>query len=397
MTEQSSPAHLVPGPHLDRKQQIRLAAAALLVSVLMFGVAPWLWGRITAPPVAPAAASDDGTFAATDKQWQTLRFETARTQTYQNGVVTDGKITVDDDRTTQVFSPFTGRVTRIFVQVGDRVRAGAPLFAVVANEAAQSDADILSAGVTLKAAEAEEERLRDLVQHQGAAQKDLEAAQVNLASAHAALNAARARRSALGGSIAHGEALVKAPVAGVVTQRLIGLGQNLASASGGAATQAFTISNFDKVWVVGNLREEDADKARVGQPAEVRLLVDPDRPIAARVDYVAPMLDPASRRLTVRASLDNVSGVLKPEMYASFRLLTGGERTVLSVPESAVIYEGATARVWVAQPARHRLALRPISTGASFDGRVEVTSGLKDGETVVTAGSLFIDRGAKAD
>ncbi|HZV09714.1 MAG TPA: hypothetical protein VFF94_08135, partial [Novosphingobium sp.] len=60
-------------------------------------------------------------------------------------------------------------------------------------------------------------------------------------------------------------------------------------------------------------------------------------------------------------------------------------------------YEGATARVWVAQPSGHRLALRAIGTGATFDGRVEITAGLQAGETVVTAGSLFIDRGAKAD
>lgn len=397
MNDHPSQNGSLPGPQLDRKQQVRLATAAVLGSVLLFGVAPWLWNHLFAQAEAVAPASADGTFLATDKQWQTLRFETAHRQVFQNGVTTDGKIAVDDDRTTQVFSPFTGRVTRIFAKVGDTVRAGTPLFAVVANEAAQSDADILSAGMALKAAVAEEHRQRDLAQHQGAAQKDLEAAEVNLASAQAAMNAARTRREALGGGIAHGEGLVRAPVAGLVTQRLIGLGQNVASASGGGATQAFTISDFGKVWVVGNLREEDADKARPGQPAQVSLLADPGRVLSARVDYVAPTLDPASRRLTVRATLDNHDGMLKPEMYASFRLLTGGERTMLSVPESAVIYEGATARVWVAQPGKHRLALRPVTAGASADGRVEITGGLNDGEVVVTAGSLFIDRGAKAD
>ena len=67
------------------------------------------------------------------------------------------------------------------------------------------------------------------------------------------------------------------------------------------------------------------------------------------------------------------------------------------MPESAVIYEGSTARVWVARPKDHRLLLRPVSAGSTVDGRVEILSGLQDGETVVTEGSLFIDRGAKAD
>ena len=98
-----------------------------------------------------------------------------------------------------------------------------------------------------------------------------------------------------------------------------------------------------------------------------------------------------------RAVLDNRDGRLKPEMFASFALLTGGAQTMLSVPESAVIYEGDTARVWVARASDRHLGVRPVITGATVDGRVQITDGLKDGETVVTAGSLFIDRGAKAD
>ena len=109
------------------------------------------------------------------------------------------------------------------------------------------------------------------------------------------------------------------------------------------------------------------------------------------------MLDPVSRRLTARAVLDNRDGRLKPEMYASFALLTGGGQTMLSAPESAVIFEGSTARVWVARASDHHLGVRAVRTGATVDGRVEILDGLKDGETVVTAGSLFIDRGARAD
>ena len=386
-----------PIPRLNAAQQKRVIIGAVLAVVVLFWGVPAAWNALFPPPAEAPSAADDGSFAATQKQWETLRFETVHHQAFQTAITTDGKIAVDDDHTTQVFSPFTGRVTRIFVQAGDRVKPGTPLFAVLANEAAQSDADMLASSAQLKAAQAAEARQHDLVQHDGAAQKDWEQAKVDLATTQGAAAAARARRSALGSSIHNGEAIVRAPVGGVVTQRLIGVGQNIASAAGGGATQAFTISEFSQVWVVGNLREEDADKAHVGQEALVSLLVDPANPIHARLSYVAPMLDPASRRLTVRAVLDNRDGRLKPEMFASFALRTGGAQTVLSVPESAVIYEGSTARVWVAHPKDHRLLLRPVSAGSTVDGRVEILSGLQDGETVVTEGSLFIDRGAKAD
>jgi cobalt-zinc-cadmium efflux system membrane fusion protein len=109
------------------------------------------------------------------------------------------------------------------------------------------------------------------------------------------------------------------------------------------------------------------------------------------------MIDPNTRRLTVRAEIANADGHLKPETYASFSLATGQEQQGLTVPEQAVIFEGDTARVWVADVAHHRLALRLITTGQVAGGIVAVTGGLKAGETVVTEGSLFIDRGARAD
>ncbi|HLZ79289.1 MAG TPA: efflux RND transporter periplasmic adaptor subunit [Sphingomonas sp.] len=393
----SGEGHDVPVPLLKRRRQIQLVGIIMLAVLVLFLGGPWV-SRLLVPPPAPTAPPPgDGSFVATVKEWATLRFEMVHRQTFQNAVTTDGKIATDDDLTTPVFSPFTGRVTRVFVKAGDAVRPGSPLFAVIANEAAQSDADILTATAQLNAARANEARQRDLSQHQGAAVKDWQQAQVDLATAQAALAAARTRRGALGGGISHGEAVVRAPVAGVITQRLIGVGQNVASAAGGGATQAFAISDFARVWVVGNLREEDAMSAHVGQEALVRLLAAPGQPIHARVDYVALTLDPLSRRLTVRASLANPGGRLKPEMYASFSLLTGGARTALSVPTSAVIYEGSTARVWLARGKDRHLALREVAAGATVDGRVEILSGLSDGDRVVTAGALFIDRGAKAD
>lgn len=383
-------------PKLASGTQWRLAGVALALVLAVFWLAPMGWHMLFPPPPAPPPVPDDGSFAATDRQWQTLRFAPASTTALGDTAVSDGKIATDDDLTTPVLSPFTGRVTRIFVRAGDRVIAGQPLFAVAANEAAQSDADIATSTAQIAVARAAEARLHDLYDHKGAALKDWQQSQSDLVAAQAALSAAQVRRRALGGAIAHGEGLVRAPVSGTVTQRLIGPGQNVASAAGGGATQAFVISDLSKVWLVGNLREEDAPRAHVGQVAQVRLL-DSGMQLQAKVTYVAPALDPNTRRLTVRAELPNPGGALKPETYASFSLLTGNARQGLSVPEEAVIFEGNTARVWLADMRRHRLTLRPVTTGQITHGAVEITSGLRAGDTVVTAGSLFIDRGAKAD
>jgi len=375
--------------------QWQIAGALLVIVIALFWFVPKLLSA-WAPAPPPEAARDNSTFAATDRQWQTLRFAQVRAATIGENAASDGKIAVDDDLTTAVFSPFTGRVTRILVKAGDHVGAGQVLFAVAANEAAQSDADITTATAQLNVARAVEARQHDLYDHKGAALKDWQQAQADLAAAQANLSAAQGRRKALGGAVEHGEGVVRAPVSGIVTQRLIGPGQYVSSASGGSATQAFAISGFDKVWLVGNLREEDASRAHVGMNAEVRPFGSSEV-LHARITYVAPTIDPNTRRLTVRAELPNPDGHLKPETFATFSLITGKEHPSLVVPEAAVIFEGQTARVWIADSKGHRLSLRQISTGQVANGTVEVTGGLNAGETVVTEGSLFIDRGAKAD
>jgi len=408
----------VPVRALTRAQQVRIAAGLLAAVVAAFWLAPTVWHAMSAPPPTPPAAPDDGTFAATDRQWATLRFETVHAHSFTDAATSDGKIAVDDDLTTPVFSPYTGRVTRIMAKAGDLVHAGTPLFVVAASEFVQAQSDLVTARGAITAADAQyrqsrdaEARQHDLYDHKGAALKDWQQSQTDLASADAAkrnaeasllavqnrlriLGADGAGAASLGGT--HGEAIVRAPVDGIVTQRLIGLGQNIGSVSGGGnATQAFTISDFRKVWLVGNLREEDAPRAHIGQLVQLRPYV--GQPLQARLTYVAPSIDPGTRRLLVRAEVPNLDGRLKPETFATFSLLTGSERQSLSVDQEAVIYEGNTARVWIALPRTHRLGLRPVTTGATVDGRVEITGGLKDGDTVVTAGSLFIDRGAKAD
>jgi cobalt-zinc-cadmium efflux system membrane fusion protein len=98
----------------------------------------------------------------------------------------------------------------------------------------------------------------------------------------------------------------------------------------------------------------------------------------------------------VRGEIANPDGLLKPEMFATFGLITGPESTAVGVPEQAVIYEADTARVWVAGP-RRTLALRQIKAGETRDGMVQVLSGLAPGERVVTSGSLFIDRASQGD
>ncbi len=395
-----------------------LVGAAVTAAAFMF--APTLAGKASAPPQIVEPAPPPGTFQATDAQWAGLKLAPVAEMTFRTEQDTDGKIATNDDTSTPVFSPYSGRVTKVFAKAGDVVAQGAPLFAVQASEFVQGQNDLIAAQAALSTAQAQlklaataEKRQRDLYEAKGGSLKDWQQAQVDLANAQGSLRTAeiaaaavRNRLRILGKSgdeisaieagptqTMSAEAVVPAPIEGTVIARQIGIGQYINNAAGGG-NSVFLIGNLDSVWFVANVREDDAPLMHVGQPVEVRVMAYPDTVFNATITYVAPGIDPNTRRLTVRAEVPNPDGALKPEMFARFSIITSEAVSSPAVPEAAIVREGDSARVWVGHPDK-TVTLREIRTGRAKDGHVEVVSGLRPGELVVTSGALFIDRADK--
>ncbi len=364
-------------------------------------------------------ADPDGAFRPIDTQWGSLKLTPVRQVAFRDERATDGKIALNEDTTTPVFSPYSGRVSRLIAKPGDHVEPGAPLFAVEASEFVQGQNDLVTAvaGVEksksrVELAKTVEKRQRELLAIRGGALKDLEQAQSDLIgaqgdlrSAEIALAAVRNRLRILGRSDADidrlekvdkigAEAIVSAPIGGTVIQRKVGLGQYI---NVGATDPVFTVGSLDTVWLIANVRESDAPRMKVGQPVEVSVLAYPKRVFNAKLTYVAPALDPTTRRLPVRAEIANPGRELLPEMFATFRIISGDARMTAAVPVDSVIYEGAQARVWVARPDQKAVVTRSIEVGDTVNGLVEVRKGLQIGETVVASGTLFIDRAAARD
>jgi cobalt-zinc-cadmium efflux system membrane fusion protein len=409
---------------MSKRQQIGALAAAVgaIVAVaLLFNLAGKLFARHeTAPP-----AEAPGVFTPTAGQWANLKLVEVRQTNFAPAVDTDGQVAVNDERTTQVFSPYTGRITKVFVVTGQRVNKGDPLYAIEANEFTQSASDLGTAAAAVKAArtqvdvaQAAANRQQELLKVQGAALKDVQqsqadlmTAQSNQRTAEAALESARARARIQGVSDteinaletapprrgANPETVVRAPIPGVVVSRTAGVGQYVASAAAGSTTPLFSISDLSTVWLVANVREADAGEMRLGAPISAQTLAFPDRLFEGRVRYVAPAVDPNTRRLTVRAEIANPDGLLRPQMFAQMSVGAGPTEQAPAAPEDAVLYEGDTARLWVVQPNGRSLASREVRTGRVRGGLVEILSGLKPGERVVSGGSLFIDNAAKGD
>ena len=407
-------------PVVKRLRRHRVWLVAVGVAVVA-GIAGWtLYTPASVALVRPAnQVESDGAFRPTESQWAAFKFTKVEPMSFREERATDGRIAINEDTTTPVFSPYSGRVSRLIAKPGDKVERGAPLFAIEASEFVQGHNDLIAAvaGVEkaksrLALAQMAEKRQRDLQAIRGGALKDLEQAQSDLVQAQGdlrtaeiALAAVRNRFHILGRSdeeIADlekrdrvgAETIVVAPISGTVIQRKVGLGQYI---NAGATDPVYTIGDLSTVWLVANVRESDAPRMKVGAPVVVNVLAFPGQVFNARLEYVAPALDANTRRLPVRAVMANPDLELKPEMFASFRIVSGDARSMPAVPADAIVYEGASARVWVANPETRSVVSRAVTVGDTSNGMVEIRKGLAAGETVVTSGTLFIDRAARRD
>jgi len=135
--------------------------------------------------------------------------------------------------------------------------------------------------------------------------------------------------------------------------------------------------------------EADVPFVHVGQPVEVHILAYPNDVFHATITHIGAAVDPATHRVDVRAVVDNHAQQLKPEMFATFRMLTKTDLYSPAIPLRAVVREGDKASVWVAQPAQ-QFVRREVTLGLEHNGYVQIRAGVAVGETVAAEGGLLL-------
>jgi cobalt-zinc-cadmium efflux system membrane fusion protein len=384
-------------------------------------------GRSAGAPGDGAGKTDKtnvrpGVFKPTEAQWAALEVYTVEKRPFRLEVVTEGKIAINEDTSTPVFSPYSGIVKRLAVKPGDAIKPGQLLFSIEATDMVQAQNDFITANATLDTvrstlnlAETIEKRQRNLFESKATALKDWQQAQADLVTAQSnvrageiALEAVRNRLRILkktedeiaefqkSGTISP-DTPIYSPIGGTIVQRKVGPGQFITSgASDPAGNAAFVVGDLSQVWLVISVRETDTEYVRIGQSIEFKLIAYANRTFSGKIDYVAEAIDSTTRRLWARATIDNVERLLKPEMFARVTILASVEEAYPAVPREAILYEGDAARVWVANGDKS-LELRQIRTGMLNGNLVQVLEGLQPSERVVTKGALFIDRAAAGD
>ena len=357
--------------------------------------------------------SDADAVTVDELQAQRLRIEPVQLRDFRDARTTVGRIAFNDDRTTAIYAPFQGRVLRLIAKAGDVLRPGSPLVTIDSPDLVQANADVIAASTAVQKAQnqvAQGERVarrQQLLYDGGAApykdleqaDSDLRNAQHDLKTAEGQLEAARNRLRApfgkSGAEIAQIEAThdvdrvaqIASPIAGTVTGRKVSPGQFVRADN---TDPMFTIADVSSMWLVANVTETDIPLIKVGQEVAVQVVAYPGEVFRARLTYVGASMDPAARRLTVRAEIANPDGRLKPDMFASFHIMTGVSTRSPSLPTAAVLRESdGTMTAWVTIDGK-RLVKRTVKVGLQQDGFSQVLEGLEAGERVATESALFL-------
>jgi cobalt-zinc-cadmium efflux system membrane fusion protein len=236
-------------------------------------------------------------------------------------ISTGGRIAFDDLRVSHVFSPVTGRVTRVLAQLGEKVVKGSALAAIVSPDVGSANSDLVKARADLAATERDFHRQEKLREAGAGSSRDFEAAEDAYRKARAeeerALQRLRTLRAGRVDSVTQ-EYTLPSQIEGRVIARMVNPGMEVQGQfSGGTAVELFTVGSIDSVILTADVGEADLPLLELGANVSVRVLAYPDRVFTGKLEWISSTLDPALRTVRIRCSLPNADGALKPEMYAS--------------------------------------------------------------------------------
>jgi cobalt-zinc-cadmium efflux system membrane fusion protein len=378
-----------------------LGKTTLVALVLGLAGALPLAGCRSAPAATNAQAQPpDGEVWLTAQQLRDakVQIEPVSARSVGNEVVTSGRVAFDDLRVAHIYSPVTGRVSRILANPGERVRKGAPLAVIESPDVGNAFADLGKAQADLVAAEHDYRRQKELYEAHAGSQRDFENAEDNYAKSKAEMERAKQKARLFRNSSADAvtqEFTLRAPIEGEVIARAVNPGAEVQGQySGGTAVELFTVGELDSVWVFADVFEMDLARVQKAAPVSIKVVAYPDKAFAGKVDWISDALDPTARTARVRCSLPNPGRELKPEMYATVAISVASP-TVPALPRASILHIGDQTVVFVqngnAPDGRVRFSRRIVAVNEDEGiDYLPIVRGVNLGDQVVTSGGILL-------
>ena len=282
-----------------------------------------------------------------------------------------GKIQADERQNASVTAKFPGRIEKLFVSfTGEKVKAGQRLATVYSPELVTAQKELLEAAKTkqtfpeLYQAALEKLRLWKLTEAQIS----------NIENSGTAITAFD----------------ILASHSGIVTQRNIAVGDYV-----NTGTVLFNVVDLDKIWIMLDAYESDLPLVAIGNPISFTAAGIPGQTFTAKVTYIDPIINPATRAASLRAELANPNGKLLPEMFVSAKVKTNSkaQNASIAIPRTALLWSGKRSIVYVKVPNNEypSFEMREITIGSKIGEMYSVEAGLEAGEEIVTNGVFAID------
>ena len=362
--------------------------------------APQTQGRPELIALTPEAIANAG-----------ITVQPAGTITRSQVLTAPGLMALDETRTARVGSLQEGLIVETTAQVGDRVRARQTLARMHSHDVHDAWAGYRKALAERRRADNQltyaveaHERAKRLFTDKAVSLQEVQRAEVERVAARQAVDTAQAEviraieelehvgieipASGLppdGQSPESSEQIpVRTPIAGVVLERLVTPGTTVTP-----GTPLFVVSELSTLWAVAEVDEALLSRVQTGRPVEVSVAAYPDRKFPGTVTFIADTVNPKTRRITVRSTVPNPDGRLKPEMFATVLLGEADPRVVIVVPPGAVQTVDGKSVVFVEQSVG-RFAIRAVDLGVESDGQVEILAGITAGDRVVASGSFLL-------
>jgi cobalt-zinc-cadmium efflux system membrane fusion protein len=381
----SAPAH-------PRHELLRAAAVMVLTLVMpLTGCAP----KIDESSQAASVTASNVTL--TPAQRQNIQLYTVQAAQFHKTIEAAGTVDFDNDQATSVLAPVSGPVSRLLVSPGDRVKKGAPLALVDSPDFAAAVSAYSKALVTARTNRRLADLDKDLLEHHGVAQREADQAETDASNAESDRDAALQALVALqvdpqtvkeiqeSRPISHPGAVIRAPIAGTVVEKLITPGELLQAGT----TPCFTVADLSRVWVMAQLFGADVGAISLGDPAEVVSGIDAKN-FSGTVDNISALVDPDTRSVPVRVVVDNPGDFLKKQMYVRVRIQARQESAGLLVPVSAMLRDNENLSfVYIAKP-DGSFARQHVTLGYRAGDQYDVVAGLQAGDKIVVDGGIFI-------
>ena len=377
------------------KKSSFISTVAMVLVVAGLGAAGWWFmQRRTAEPPAPPAqpAQEPGVviFPKGAPQLTSLSIAAMGTFPVPLAEPLNGRIAFDESYTARISAPISGRVLELRAQLGDTVAAGAALAVIDAPDLGAAQADLAKAKADENRKDLSLRRAKELFTGEVLPRKDLEGSEADLAQAKAETERAALRLANLTprhAPLAGQRMSLVSPISGVVADRKANPGMEVRP---DLADPLFVVTDLKRVQVVVDLPEQHLAKVVVGQPVNVEVEAWSERVFKGRVERIAPAVDPVTRRIQVRCTVDNSEAKLRPEMYARVRLLADEQKVAVRIPNSALITDGLYSFVFI-ERAEGVYVKTKVELAVQDRDFSYVATGITPEKRVVVRGALLLN------